>query len=327
MAAAVRRWLILAQFVGLSLVVGSGFLFMTVALEGLSYAQVAWARALLGAAALLVAVGLSRQLVLPTGAATWGHVGVLAVTNLAIPYVLFAWAQQHISSGLGSVYNATGPLMTAVIAGVARIERLRGLQIAGIVLGLVGVVLIMAPWAQGPLAVDLHGSLVALAAVASIAFSFVYTRKFIPPSELPGASLSVLVACGTAIVMLALTPVMALSPVQLTWHVAIGILVLGVLHSGLGVMLSLNIIHALGPSRAATSMYLAPVVGMVLGVVVLDESVAVHQLVGAAITLIALFFVRPRTPTPGQADSSATARISTNDVVTAQRPSHKGFTG
>lgn len=308
MAAASRRWLTPAQFAGVSLVAGSGFLFMTVALQGVSYAQVAWGRTLLGAAALLVAVGLSRRLVLPARAATWGHVGVLAVTNLVIPYVLLAWAQQYIPSGVAAVYNATGPLMTAAIAGAARIERLRGPQLTGMVLGLVGVVLIMAPWAQGPLAVDLRGSLASLAAVASFAFSFVYTRKFIPPGELSGASLSALVACGAAIIMLLLTPVMALSPVRLTCHVVTGMLILGVLHSGLTVMWSLNIIRAWGPSRASTSMYLAPVVGMVLGVVILDESVALHQLAGAAITLIALFFVQSRTPAPGSADSPQTPR-------------------
>ena len=71
---------------------------------------------------------------------------VLAVTFCVVPFLLFSWAQQHVTSGLASIYNATTPIMTAVMAGLLfRVEKLKAGQIAGILVGILGVMIIIAP--------------------------------------------------------------------------------------------------------------------------------------------------------------------------------------
>ncbi|PZU26731.1 MAG: EamA family transporter, partial [Microbacterium sp.] len=94
---------------------GSSFLFMKVALEGISPAQVVWGRLLLGGITLGVFVVLRRE-PLPRRLAVWGHMTVLAVSFCVVPFLLFSWAQQHVTSGLASIYNATTPIMTAIMA-------------------------------------------------------------------------------------------------------------------------------------------------------------------------------------------------------------------
>jgi len=55
---------------------------------------------------------------------------VLAVTFCVLPFLLFSWAQQHVTSGLASIYNATTPIMTAIAASLLfRVERLSASQV------------------------------------------------------------------------------------------------------------------------------------------------------------------------------------------------------
>ena len=123
------------QFVLAGIVWGSSFLFMKVALVGLSPGQVAWSRLVLGGLTLGLFVALRRDH-LPRSLKVWGHMTVLALSFCVIPFLLFSWAQQHVTSGLASIYNATTPIMTAVMAGLLfRVERLKAVQIAGILAG------------------------------------------------------------------------------------------------------------------------------------------------------------------------------------------------
>ena len=103
------------QFVLTGIIWGSSFLFMKVALGGLSPAQVAWSRLILGALTLGLFVALRHE-TLPRSLKLWAHMTVLAVSFCVVPFLLFSWAQQHVTSGLASIYNATTPIMTAVMA-------------------------------------------------------------------------------------------------------------------------------------------------------------------------------------------------------------------
>ncbi|HZW42344.1 MAG TPA: DMT family transporter, partial [Agromyces sp.] len=136
---------------------GASFLFMKVALEGVSFGQVAWSRTLLGALALGVIVLIMRPRVpradgslgpvLPRERVVWLHFLVVSLTTCVIPYLCFAWAEQYVSSSLASIYNATTPIMTALMATlVFRVERLGLSRWAGVGVGILGVLVIIGPW-------------------------------------------------------------------------------------------------------------------------------------------------------------------------------------
>ncbi|HET8929002.1 MAG TPA: DMT family transporter [Microbacterium sp.] len=75
---------------------------MKVAVTGISPAQVAWTRILLGALTLGAIVLLRREHV-SRSLRVWGHLLVLGLTLCVIPFLLFSWAQQHVSSGVASI--------------------------------------------------------------------------------------------------------------------------------------------------------------------------------------------------------------------------------
>ncbi|HEV8649539.1 MAG TPA: DMT family transporter [Actinomycetes bacterium] len=88
---------------------GSGFLWIKVALRGLSPAQIVLGQLVTGAA-VLVAVVVLRRLRLPRSPELWGHLAVMAIVGSIAPYFLFSWGEQHIASSLAGVLNATTPL-------------------------------------------------------------------------------------------------------------------------------------------------------------------------------------------------------------------------
>ena len=101
---------------------GSGFLFVKVALGGLSPFQVVFGRLLAGSLAMLGLTVASKQ-ALPRKRRTWVHLGIMAVITNIAPYFLFAWAELRVSSGVAGVLNATTPLFTLLIALATGVER------------------------------------------------------------------------------------------------------------------------------------------------------------------------------------------------------------
>lgn len=273
------------QFVLLALIWGSSFLFMKVALTGVSFGQIAWSRAILGALVLGIVMIVARQR-LPREPVVWAHFVVIAVTNCIIPHLAFAWAEQHVSSSVASIYNSFTPIATAVLAAlVYKVEKLTGRRIVGVLLGIVGVIVIIAPWNIGALTGDVQGQLACLVAAISYGVAIGYIRRFISHREISGITVAFMNIGMAAAIMLVLTPLLAVGEVRLDFWVVSSLLLLGGLGTGLAYIWNIGIIRAWGPTMSSTVTYLIPVVGVLLGVIVLHERLSWHEPLGAVIVL------------------------------------------
>lgn len=285
---------ITTQFVLSGIVWGASFLFMKVALTGISPAQVAWTRILLGALTLGALVALRRE-PLTRNLKIWGHLTVLGLTFCVIPFLLFSWAQQHVSSGVASIFNATTPIMTAIMAWlVFRVEKLKLVQVLGIGVGILGVVVIIAPW-QG---ISLDGSLVAeiaiLGATASYGFSFAYMRRFVSNTGMSALAFTFGYIAMAGVVMAILTPFLVLTPVRLDASIIVSLLLLGCLGTAIAYVWNQNTVRAWGPTRASTVTYITPVVGVLLGVLILGETVSWNEPVGALVVFLGILLAQDR---------------------------------
>ncbi len=285
---------ITVQFVLTGIVWGSSFLFIAVALTGLTPAQVAGGRLVFGALALAAVVALRRE-PLPRTLRVWAHLCVLSVSFCVVPFLLFAWAEQHVSSGLASIFNATTPIMTAIMAwAVFRVERLRPGQLAGIALGILGVIVIIAPGAL----TDVGGSTVAqvalLGATACYGFSLAYMRRFLGDAGLSGITFAFGYIGPAAALMVLLSPMILAEPMRLTPEVVASIVALGVLGTGLAYVWNQNTLRAWGPTRASTVTYITPVVGVALGILILGERLTWNEPTGAVIVFLGILLVQER---------------------------------
>lgn len=276
----------LLRFMILAAIWGSSFLFIKLALEGLSPLQIVHAR-LTAAAVVLAGVLAVRRQRLPASYRTWLHLGFMSVVANIIPFFLFAYAEERITSGLAGVLNGTTPLFTLGFAVLALPEeRMSVTRASGFILGFMGVVLVVGPWDQNPLTSSLVGQLACLGASACYGVAFVYTRRYITPRGYPPEVLAAAQLGLGVLILAAAFPVVAREPIAITPVIAASVLALGALGTGVAYLLFYRLIHDAGATTASMVTYVIPVVAVILGVAVLREPLAWNLFAGAAVVIL-----------------------------------------
>ncbi|MFC4241779.1 DMT family transporter [Gryllotalpicola reticulitermitis] len=319
-------------FVALAAVWGGSFLFMKVGLEGLSPAQVVLGRLTLGTVAL-VTIMLTTRRRWPRELRIWAHMLVVAVTFAVLPYSLFSWAEQYVPSGLASIYNATTPIMTLLLTPLLlSSERLRGRQILGIVIGLAGVAVLAEPWqllASHALTGSLPAQLACLGATASYGFTALYMRRFLSGTGYDGITLSTVeITLGAAIAWL-IAPLDARGIIHLSVPVVLAVSALGVLGTGFAYIWYNRVLRDWGPARVSTVTYLSPVVGVVLGLLLLGEPVQWSEPLGGVVIILGIlaslgvFTARRRShggAAPGRVTNTSRGPRAERAPIAADRP-------
>jgi drug/metabolite transporter (DMT)-like permease len=246
---------------------------------------------------LLVAV---RREPLPRDPSLLGHLALLSVVANLVPFFLFAWGEQRITSGMAGVLNGTTPLFTLGFALAALPEeRWSRIRVAGLLLGFVGVVVVVGPWHTGERTNAVSGQLACLVAAALYGLAFVYTRRFVANRGFPPLSLSaVQLTFGTVLLAVAM-PLLPSQPLRLDPGVLASVVLLGAVGTGLAYLLYYRLIADAGATSASMVTYLIPLVAVGLGVAVQSDPLSWNQFVGAAVVILgaALAEGRLRRPT------------------------------
>ncbi|MGI8681413.1 MAG: DMT family transporter [Mycobacteriales bacterium] len=291
----------------LAVIWGTSFLLIKVALHGLTPIQIVLGRMALGAATLLIVLWLAGER-LPTGRRTWASLAFVGVIANVVPFFLIAWGEQYVATGLAGIYNATMPLFTLLVATAALPEeRPTVAKAAGLVVGFLGVLLVMAPW-RGLGHSALAGQLACLGAAACYAVAITYTRRYLSGSGYPPVVLAAGQLVAATVVVAALVPFWVTGGVSLPPRVLSSVVALGALGTGIAYLLFYRLIGEIGATAASTVTYLVPVVAVSLGVAVLGEAVAWNDFVGAAVVLVGVAVAGGqlrRIPALGRADVPA----------------------
>jgi len=194
------------------------------------------------------------------------------------------WGEKSVDSAVAGTLNATTPLFTIALALSTRTEAaVSATRAAGLVLGFIGAILIVAPWRS--LGGSTTGALACLAAAGSYAISYVYMRRYLiglgfSPLVLATAQIAV-----GALMLAAAGPLLARQTVDLTTPVVASVIALGGLGTGVAYILNYRLIQDEGATIASTVTYLLPLVAVILGVVVLSEAITWNLYVGTAVVL------------------------------------------
>jgi drug/metabolite transporter (DMT)-like permease len=282
----------------LALIWGSAFLWIKLADRGFSPVEVTLVRLALGALVLFAIVRIRRETV-PRSGRLWTHIAVAALFANAVPYLLFAVAEQHVDSATAGIINATTPLWTMVLAlAVRHQKRVTSWQAAGLIVGFAGAVLIFTPWRTASGLVS-AGGLECLAASVSYAVSYIYMDRYLARRGIGAVVLSACQLLVAAVQLaIALAVVGARAP-HVTVESVAALAVLGIVGTGFAYVLNYQIITSEGATVASTVTYLLPVVAIVLGVLVLNETITVTILVGIALVLAGVALTRRKQPAVG----------------------------
>jgi drug/metabolite transporter (DMT)-like permease len=227
---------------------------------------------------------------------------VLAVAYSVVPFTLFAWAEQHITSALTSVLNACTPMFTATFAVFLLRERLRPVQVGGLLVAFAGVGLLSGVGGSDLASSSVLGVLLAVAATACYGFSFCYVRRTLrdlPPIVITTGQL--LVATGLSVPLAGAQ--VASRGLRVSAVAVLSLLLLGAFGTGIGYLLNYQVIAELGATTASLVTFLIPIVGVAVGVVVLGEPFSFRLVAGAAIVLAGVAMIQWRALRSGRAAS------------------------
>ena len=293
------RWPV--QLLLVAVIWGASFMFIKVELDaGLAPLHVAFLRCAFGAPALLLILALTKGR-LPRDRSLWRHLLVLGALMNALPFLLFAYGETEVSSLLAGILNSLTPLLTLVFSlGMLPDEPPTAEKLAGIAVGFLGVLVVLAPW-QGLGGGSLLGALACIGAATCYGLAFPYLRRHLSGRPETGVAVSaVQVSLGGALLLL-FAPFGALPGEALGLEVWLSILALGALGTGVAYILNFNVVREAGAQTASMVTYLVPVFAVVFGVTILGEPVSWHEPVGGALIIagvaLAQGVLRPRRPT------------------------------
>lgn len=270
-----RGWFL---FLAMCLIWGLPYLFIRIAVEHVSPAELVFVRTAL-AAVVLLPLALLRHEVAPV-LAHWRPLVVFAVIEIMVPWVLLGHAEQRISSSLAGLLVAAVPLFGAMAFLVTlHAERFSPKQSGGLVLGFAGVACLVG--------LDLgHVDMLAVAEVLGVAVCYaagplVLARYFADVSGLG------VMACALTLTAVVFTPFGVLNPpTGLPAEAWVSIGVLALVCTALAFVVFLDLIKEAGPTRATIITYVNPAVAIVLGVLVLDEKITPGMVVGFPLILV-----------------------------------------
>lgn len=289
-----QEWTML---LALAVLWGGSFFFNAIAVRELPSLTLVWLRVAIAAAALLLAARLLR-IRMPRCGRVWMALILMGLLNNALPFALIVWGQHHIASGLASILNATTPVFTVLAAHLlTRDEKMTALKLAGVVAGFLGAAAMVGFDMLLELGTNVLAQLACLAAAVSYALAGIFGRRFRRMGIPPLATAAGQVGAST----LMLLPVMLL--VDQPWRLAMpdaatigAVVAVGLLSTALAYVLYFRILAVAGATNLLLVTFLIPVVAILLGVLVLGETLLPQHILGMGAIGLGLACIDGRLP-------------------------------
>jgi drug/metabolite transporter (DMT)-like permease len=270
---------------------GPSFLLIKVAVAEIPPISLIFGRVGLAALLLYLVLRLSGGN-LPRPGRIWIPLAIVALFQTALPFVLLSWAEQYIDSALAAILNGLTPLFTILLAHLLTADdKLTLAKAIGIGLGLIGVLFFVAPSLEAGMQAPTWGILAMIAVAASYGFAVVYAREHL--NHLP----SIVTPTGQMILAaIYLLPLMILVDQPLSQPLPSRQAIAAVTGLAIfGTVIAFIVYYRLLKSAAASYVsmvtYLVPVIGVLLGVIILDERLAWNDYIGAGLILLGVMIV------------------------------------
>jgi drug/metabolite transporter (DMT)-like permease len=263
---------------------GASYLFIKVAVREIEPTTMMDLRLVLAAAVLVpvlaARLGVRRAVaeIRSAGAGAF----ILGITNMAFPFVLIAWGEKHIDSGVAAIANASVPIFVALLAiRFNPSERVTGMRLLGVVLGLVGVGVLTGLDPEGGWWA-VAGTLAVVVASLSYASANLYTQHRFPRTS----PLVITTASSLAAALVLLPPALVQLPDSVpSWKALASVAALGIGGTAFALIFFYAMLNRYGASRASLVTYLLPPFALVYGVVFLDERMTMNALLGLLLIL------------------------------------------
>lgn len=255
------------------------------------------------AAMVLWLVALSLRRAVPVTGTFVGLILIQGVLSCVVPYTLLAFGQQSVDSGLAAILNSTAPLFVCLISFWWSLETLTARRLFGVASGFAGVIGVAGASAMtglGQQTVD--QGLIVLAALSS-ALSAIHGRRFVAvaPEVVAAATLT-----SAALILLPFSLLF-----EMPWRLSpssssiVALFVNALFATALGFVVYFRLLSTIGSIGTASTSYLKPAVGALIGVAFLGEAIT-WPLIIALITILCGIFAITTGQSGGPSDRQGT---------------------
>jgi drug/metabolite transporter (DMT)-like permease len=239
---------------------------------------------------VMVPITLAAKKPLPRERRDWTLIAVTGVLLLGVNYALLNWGLQFVSSGLTAVLQAMTPAFALIFSHyLLHDERMTVRKVAGLMLGLAGVATIF--WDQLTFADGraFAGAVTVTLGAVCVAFAYVLVRrdgKHLRPEVLTSGQM-----VAAFVPLLIYACVMEGNPFEITWtpRALQSAVYLALAGSVLAAWLNYWLLSRVGAVNLLIMGLIEPVIAIVLGAWMLDETLSGRALSGAVIILASVW--------------------------------------
>ena len=277
----------------LALLWGPSFLFIKVAVKEIGPFTIAMARVLLAGMLLLILLLMQKER-LPGRGRVWFDLLIMSVLTHVFPFVAIGFGELYIDSAVAAILNGTTPIFTLVLAHFSG-ERINTSKLLGVLLGFGGIIVLVLPDMLGGMKASLAGIGAVMAAAISYGCAIIFSRRrLLGLPRLVAPTYQLLFA---AVFLVPLGFIFE-SPTEALFEASKGALYSVLALSLFGTALAFVIYYRLAETAESTFIslvtFLMPIVGVILGVMVLKENLSIYTYAGFGLILAAIGLVREK---------------------------------
>ena len=269
---------------------GIGFLFVKVGEQSISPITEMAARALVALLALIVICLISKK-------DLSGSVGkyrlfiLFAILGITVPWLGIAYSEVTISSGLAAAMLSTLPIFTFIITSlIIKTEKFTIYGLVGLLIALVGLVLVIGLDNIFGHNADIIGILIILGGFASYAVNGILVPIYAKDIE-PLVTITYTIGFATVILLVLAFALEKPTATVFDFKNILSLLALGVVSTALVFSGYYILLKRAGAFFTSMVGYLAPISGVVAGVIFLHERIVTMQIFGILLVLLGVFLV------------------------------------
>ena len=245
---------------------------------------VACARGILGVAFLLIFIKIKK--IKMDGEAIKKHLAILLVSGgfIGLNWVLLFESYRYTSVAVATLCYYMAPIFVMIVSPFLLKEKLTGRKMLCVIVALIGMVFVSGVLDGGITDIsELKGILFGLGAAALYASVVMMNQKL---REVPTYDKTIMQLGAAAVVLIPyILFVEDLSAVTLTPLMAIMLIIVGVVHTGIAYALYFGSMNGLKAQTVALFSYIDPIVAIILSALFLKEPMTVYSAIGAVLVL------------------------------------------
>jgi len=277
-----KNWLLLIL---LSIVWGGSFYFVENAYEYFSFEQIVFFRVFF-ATLFILFVLIVKKIKIILSLKLWVTFLIMSCLNNVIPFLAITYAQETITASLASLFNATTPIFTAILANFfTKDEKLNRIKSIGIIVGFVGMVILLQP---DTFRTFESASFFAIAAAVSYAIAGVYGKRL--KEYDPLLSVFGMLSCSSLIIYVLFSSSIHSVEVEslYAWQ---DLIWLALFSTAIAYIIYFKLLFSIGAVKLLLVTYLIPISASALGVFLLNEEFTMNMIVGSGFIFASLWLI------------------------------------